>query len=110
MAASVGLRLPVSVREIIAKASFTFLPEWEVVTRHGIAQDEAHNIWHAGHLEDVLPLDGKRLLLASDSSGVWLASADGRFDPTPLGDTWRKPFIHSLCAGSKGPRHYYSGG
>jgi hypothetical protein len=110
MAAAVSLRPPVSARQIFARASFAFLPGWELVTRNAIAKDEANNVWHAGHLEDVLPLEGGRLLLASQTGGVWLAFADGQSDPVPLGDTWRKPDIHSLCTGSKGPRHFYAGG
>jgi hypothetical protein len=61
-------------------------------------------------LEDVLSIDGKRLLLASQTGGVWLATDDGQSPPVPLGDGWSKPDIHSLCAGSKGPRHFYAAG
>jgi hypothetical protein len=110
MAASVGLPLPTTARQIIARASFTLLPGWELVTRNGIAKDEVNDVWHTGHLEDVLSIDGNRLLLANHTGGVWLAAAGGQFDPIPLSDGWRKPDIHSLSAGPKGPRHYYAVG
>ena len=110
MAAAVGLPLPTSARQIVARAPFTLLTGWQQVTRDAIAVDEPNNVWHAGHVEDVLSIDGRRLLVASHTGGVWLAAADGQSDAQPLSDAWRKPDIHSLCVGPKGPRHFYAAG
>src|SRR5215470_5636017 len=76
MAVAEELPRPVSARQVVARASFNFLPGWELVTSFGIAKNEQAAVWHAGHVTDVVPIDGERLLLASASAGVWLVSPD----------------------------------
>ena len=94
MGAALGLQLPFSLKQFRSRASFNFLPGWEPVTVSGIAKDEANNVWHTGHLEDVLPLDPTRLLLAAHSGGVWLASRDEQSTPVALSNSWPKVDIH----------------
>jgi len=90
-------------------ASGTLLSGWELVTPDGIAHDEAHNVWHAGHVNDALVIDTKSVLLATDSGGVWLAFPGGGA-PVPLSDTWAQVDMTCLSRGSKGPYHFYAGG
>jgi len=108
MAAILGLQSPLSARDIIRKASFIFLTQWELVTSSGIARN--NNVWHAGRANDILLLDSKRLLLASATGGVWLASPDGHSDPMSLSNSWPRVDMHCLCAGPKGPNHIYAAG
>ena len=68
----------------------SLLTGWELVTPEAIAVDEQNAVWHAGHVEDVFPLDAARLLVASATGGVWLAATDGSFDPLPLSNFWRE--------------------
>jgi hypothetical protein len=110
MAAKLGLRRPVSARQIISQASFTFLPGWELVTSSGILRDERQSAWHAGHLNDVLPFDPPRVLVASDTGGVWLASVDGSSPTVPLSNLWQTVDMDCLSAGPKGPKHAYAAG
>jgi hypothetical protein len=110
MAMVLGLQRRISAKQIRSRASFSFLPGWVLVTNNGIAKDEAKNVWHTGHLEDVLPLDSNRLLLAAHSGGVWLASLDEQSNSAPLSNSWPKVDIHCLGFGTKGPKHVYAAG
>ena len=110
MAATLGMSPPISARDVITKASFVFLPNWDLVTANAISVDPTQNVWNAGHFEDVLPLDSNRLLLAGEHSGVWIAGTDGVSAPIPLGDAWPLVDMHRLALGPKGPSHIYAGG
>ncbi len=110
MAAAVSLAVPISARRLIDQASFNLLAGWDLVTTEAIAVDEQNAVWHAGHVEDVFPLDGARLLIASHTGGVWLAPTDGSFGPLPLSNLWRNVDMHCLGAGSRSARHIYAGG
>jgi len=77
MGGALRIPAPVSARRILALAPFSVLPAWELVSGEGIAKDEKLNVWHCGHLEDVLPLDSGRALVASQTGGVWLVSVEG---------------------------------
>jgi hypothetical protein len=110
MAAVEGLPRPVSARQVMARASFSFLPGWELVTDLGIAKNEQNAVWHAGHVTDVLPLDAKRLLLASASGGVWLVSPDESVGTTALSKTWPEVDIRCLGRGNRGSKHFFAAG
>ena len=110
MASALSIAPPVSARKVIAQAPFNLLSGWDLVTTDAIAVDEEHTVWHAGHVEDVFPLDAGRVLIASHTGGVWLAPFDGSFAPLPLSNTWRNVDIHCLGAGPRRARHIYAGG
>ena len=75
-----------------------------------IAVDEGAGAWHTGHVEDVFAVDPRRVLVASASGGLWLASTSEAFDPLPLSNGWRDVDLHGLGAGSRSARHIYAGG
>jgi hypothetical protein len=81
-----------------------------LVTRSGIAIDKESAVWFAGQVTDVVPIDTKRILLASGSGGVWLSSTDESFAPTPLSFTWPKVDIRCLGRGSRGSKHFFAAG
>lgn len=110
MGAALSLAVPISARRLIDQAPFNLLAGWDLVTIEAIAVDEQNAVWHAGHVEDVFPLDGARLLIASHTGGVWLAPTDGSFAPLPLSNFWRSVDMHCLGAGSRSARHIYAGG
>jgi hypothetical protein len=110
MAAALSMPLPVSARRLIDRVPFTLLAGWELVTTEAIARDEQNNVWHAGHVEDVFPLDAARVLIASETGGVWLAPTDGSFAALPLSNFWRDVDMHCFGAGPRSARHIYAGG
>lgn len=114
MGARLNMQPPISAREIIRLASGALLSVWELVTPKGIAHDEAHNEWHAGHVEDALALSTGAVLLATRSGGVWiafpLAPPSKEWELVPLGDEWKQVDMKCLSLGSKGPHHIYAGG
>ena len=110
MGAALSLSLPISVRRLIDRAPFNLLAGWDLVTVEAIAVDEQNAVWHAGHVEDVFPVDAGRVLIASHTGGVWLAPTDGSFRPLPLSNNWRNLDMHCLGAGSRSARHVYAGG
>jgi len=110
MGARLHMQPPISAREIIRLASGTLLSGWELVTPKGIAQDEAHNVWHAGHVEDALALGTGAVLLATQTGGVWMAFPGAGSAPVALSNTWAQVDFRCLSLGSKGPHHIYAGG
>jgi hypothetical protein len=102
--------LPTSARQLIERASLSFLAGWELAAPDAIAVDERAAAWHTGHVEDVFPVDARRVFVASESGGVWLASTTEAFDPLPLSNGWRDVNMHCLGAGSRSPQHIYAGG
>jgi hypothetical protein len=110
MGAALALPLPISARRLIDRAPFNLLAGWDLVTVEAIAVDEQNAVWHAGHVEDVFPLDVTRVLIASHTGGVWLAPTNGSFAPMPLSNFWRNVDVHCLGAGSRSARHIYAGG
>lgn len=109
MGASLHIQPPISAKEIIRLAPGALLSGWEPVTPKGIAIDEAHNVFHAGRVNDALVLDTRSILLATDSGGVWL-TVPGGGAPLPLSNTWTQPDIFCLGLGSRGRHHVYAGG
>jgi hypothetical protein len=76
------------------------------MTADPLAADAAYN---AGHLEDVLPIQGGPLLAAAPSSGVWNVShADiPAFNFT---EWFPKNNMSSLALGTRSDSHVYAGG
>lgn len=109
MGAAVGVPAPISARRLIDRASTKLLGSWSLLTGQGIEIDNAAQAWHAGHVEDVFPLDRARVLLASHTGGVWLATRDGS-SVLPLSNGWGSVDMHCLAAGSRGPAHVYAAG
>lgn len=109
MAAAVALPPPITARRLIDRAPSNLLAGWSLLTGQGIQIDADANAWHAGHVEDVFPIDVDRVLLASHTGGVWLAARDGA-SVIPLGNGWRAVDLHGLAAGARGPRHIFAGG
>ena len=81
---------------------------WELATPLAIQINEHDDVWHSGHVADVLPLDDGRsgLLVATHTGGVWVVTAASAL---PLSDTWNHPDTACLAAGPDGPRHIYAG-
>lgn len=89
---------------------------WKLASYWGIstsgnpdADDAAFN---AGHLNDVLRLDEfpfPVILVAADTSGVWLINSGGGI-ALPLSGSWDQPNLNSLARGVHGTRHVYAGG
>ena len=110
MAAGLSIARPVSARQLIARASSRILQRWELLTPLAIAVDEPNAAWHAGHVEDMFPLDADRVLIASASGGVWLSRTDASAEPLPHSDAWPEVDLHALAAGPRSARHVYAGG
>ena len=44
--------------------------QWSLVNPYGIQRDDAGDVWHAGHVNDVLALDDGSIVVAADSASV----------------------------------------
>jgi hypothetical protein len=80
---------------------------WEQANPFAIQIDEGADVWHAGHVNDVLSLDSGGIVVATDTGGVW--SIDSQGDALPLSDDWDSPDMTCLAFGPDGPRHIYAG-
>src|ERR1700741_4560989 len=83
--------------------------QWSLATPFGIAIDENNDVWHTGHINDMVQLDGGAggMLVASQTGGVWSISTGNNC--LPLSDKWSKPDVNCLAAGPDGPRHFFAG-
>lgn len=81
---------------------------WSLVNPYGIQVDSGADAWHAGRVNDVLPLASGAVLAASDMGGVWLISSAG--SAVCLSDDWNQPDILSLAQGPDGAAHVFAGG
>ena len=85
---------------------------WKQSAAPAIEIDAAAHAWHAGHVNDVLPLAAKGapagLVVASDTGGAWLVSTSG--SAVALSDDWDAPDLRCLSLGPGGDRHVYAGG
>ena len=75
---------------------------WEQADRLAIRTDLSDaEAWHAGHVNDVLPLADGGLLLATDSGGVWhvrRATRTGSAIARPYSDDWDNPDLMCLAS------------
>jgi hypothetical protein len=117
MAAIFGLQAPISAKEVRAQAAARFFVSgWQLVTSLGIerpysgAGSENQAAWHAGHLTDTLPFDSERVLVASATGGVWLATPDESSPTDSLSLGWPSVDMRCLGSGPRGPRHFYAAG
>jgi hypothetical protein len=83
--------------------------QWELANSYGIAIDEANNVWHAGHVTDLVELEGgdSGLLVATETGGVWTISPNGT--ALPMSNGWDKPNINCVALGPDHERHAYAG-
>ena len=98
---------------------------WEVANPFGIAMkslsatDPLDNLWHAGHVNDVLVLTDQlhkgsgALFVANDAGGISLVKPTGGSgspgEQYRVGD-WKTPGATCLCQGPDGPGHVYAAG
>jgi hypothetical protein len=68
--------------------------------------DDAGQVWHAGHVNDVLEIDHDTIVVAADRGGVWRLSSLG--NGTGLSDTWNNPDLLSLAFGAAGHQHIFA--
>src|SRR5215831_19981794 len=80
---------------------------WVIANPYGILVDAQNNAWHAGRVIDMLSLGGGRILVASETGGVW--HIDGAFSATPLSDDWDWPDMECLAFGPRGGNHVFAG-
>jgi hypothetical protein len=81
---------------------------WLPANPFAILIDPAQDIWHAGHVNDVLALDSGGIVVGTASGGVWLIEAND--NAVPLTDDKDQPGITSLAFGPNGPLHIFAGG
>ena len=86
----------------IARRVETVPLQWQPTNTWGILVDEHSDAWHAGHLNDALPLTDDSVLAGTDSGGAWLCTPD---DASALGDDWDDPNVAALASGPDGPWH-----
>jgi hypothetical protein len=83
--------------------------QWQQADVSEIAINADADAWHAGHVNDVLVLNGGAgLVVGADSGGVWTITPKGG-QATPLSDTWGSVNITALAFGSDGPTDIYAG-
>ena len=79
--------------------------QWKQANPLAIEIDANANAWHSGRVNDVLALDSNRLVVGTDTGGVWLVSTTA----IPLSNNWDNPDIKCLAFGPDGPEHIYAG-
>ncbi|MBB5510857.1 hypothetical protein [Paraburkholderia atlantica] len=70
---------------------------WSVNSDSAILFDEnpVADAWHSGRATDLLHISGNRLLVGTNTGGLWLAESDGV--ATPLSDAWTNPNVICLA-------------
>lgn len=81
--------------------------DWTLANPLSISLDADNTQWHTGRCVDVLPLGGGKILVASETGGVW--SVDGMFQASPLSNDWLFPDVNCLAQGPLGPNHLFAG-
>jgi hypothetical protein len=83
--------------------SNVFDANWEPAVRRGIqvGQTATGTTWYTGHVNDILELTPESILVASESSGVWLLTAGFGI---PLSLDWENTWMNALAA-APDPRH-----
>src|ERR1700738_2077812 len=81
--------------------------KWALANPFGISIDDG-DVWHSGHVNDVLVLDGGAgLLVATQTGGVWSVPTAG--SALPLSNSWDQPDVNCLASGVYSPQHAYAG-
>src|SRR5262245_5719893 len=72
--------------------------QWVEGSPSGILiQDGSPKVWHSGRVIDVLSLGGDRLLVGSETGGVWVAEPNG--SSKPFSHDWDNPDV--LCTAQR---------
>ncbi|KAH7333530.1 hypothetical protein BKA65DRAFT_46169 [Rhexocercosporidium sp. MPI-PUGE-AT-0058] len=86
---------------------------WQLATDWGFLMsgdaEKPDAVYNAGRINDALRLDDGTLLVASDTSGVWIADDTGGA-ATPLFRRQTQPNLRRLCLGPLAAKHVYAGG
>src|SRR5215813_287664 len=82
------------------------MDQWSLANPYGIQRDDAGDVWHAGHVNDVLQIDSDTIVVAADKGGVWRLTSAG--DGTPLSHDWDNPDVLSLAFGPAGRQHIFA--
>src|SRR5262245_41486944 len=81
--------------------------QWTLANPLAIQTDVGVNAWNAGAARDVAALDPDRVLVATDTGGIWIATRDG--SSLPVADV-DHPDFWCISAGLHGNDHFYAGG
>jgi hypothetical protein len=84
--------------------------QWQIATSNAILIDDANNVWHSGHINDILKRGPTEALVASDTSGVWSVTWNSTTGfAVPLSTDWNSIVMTSLAQGPDGTDHVYAG-
>lgn len=84
--------------------------KWQIATDNAILVDDANNVWHSGHINDILKRGLNGALVASDTSGVWSVTWSSTTGfAIPLSTGWNPAVMTSLAQGPDGTDHVYAG-
>jgi hypothetical protein len=106
-----GLKCPLDVTKPSSGPSI--LPHdssvrWQQADLLAIQTNAEADAWNAGHVNDILKLDGAGgLAVATETGGVWAITSGAQ--ALPLSDTWNSVHMTSLAFGPDGSRHLYAG-
>lgn len=70
---------------------------WTESSATAILSPQEFNLWYSGCANDVLHVGGNRLVVGSDTGGLWIAEPDGTAQP--LSDDWDHPDVLCLAPG-----------
>ena len=88
---------------------------WQLANGFGILRDPTNDIWHAGHVNDILAV-GYSAIVASDTGGVWIINPD--FDAIPVtsnyaaqcvSNDWDQVDMSSLAFAPNDQSHVFAG-
>ncbi len=83
--------------------------QWHRVSSSGIQVDDAGDQWWSGTVRSLLPRSDGRVILGTETSGVWVTDEDGS-TALPLSSSWDRPEVSSLTFGPDGEGHIFAGG
>ena len=81
--------------------------QWSLANPLTIQIDEAGNAWNAGAAREVVALDSDRILVATDTGGIWLVHFDGT--SVCVADV-QYPDFWCITNGQYGHPHFYAAG
>lgn len=81
--------------------------QWALANPLTIQIDDKGNAWNAGAARDLVALDSDRILVATDTGGVWMVHRDGT--SLPIADV-DFPDFWCISAGVYGDDHFYAAG
>src|ERR1700752_2243524 len=81
--------------------------KWTLANPLTIQTDDKGESWHAGAARDLVALDEDRILVATDTGGVWMVHRDGT--SLAIADV-DQPDFWCITAGPYGNDHFYAAG